>query len=112
MPAEQNPDVQFSKTTEPHEHAAGSESLLHCRAFQNGRTIANAGALEAMYGILHRENNTEVAAGHPDLVAAVCSAMRRIAVNDDICTEFADLGGLNATMQVLPPSSLNRLNGS
>ncbi|KAK9915509.1 hypothetical protein WJX75_000068 [Coccomyxa subellipsoidea] len=71
------------------------------RAFQNGRTIANAGALEAMYGILHWENNTEVAAGHPDLVAAVCGAMRRIAVNDDICTEFADLGGLNATMQAV-----------
>ena len=101
----------FSKTVEPHEHAAGSESLLHSRAFQNGRTIANAGALEAMYSILHRENNTEAAAGHPDLVAAVCGAMRRIALHDDICTEFADLGGLNATMQVLPPSSLKRLNG-
>ncbi|BDA43881.1 Armadillo repeat-containing protein 6 [Coccomyxa sp. Obi] len=71
------------------------------RAFQNGRTIANAGALEAMFGILQRENSTAAAAGHPELVAAVCGAMRRIAVNDEICTEFADLGGLAATMQAV-----------
>ncbi len=53
-----------------------------------------------MYGILQRENDSNAAAGHPELVAAVCGAMRRIAVNDDTCTEFADLGGLAATMQV------------
>ncbi len=73
---------------------------LRGRAFQNGRTIANAGALEAMFGILQRENSAAAATGHPELVAAVCGAMRRIAVNDELCTEFADLGGLAATMQV------------
>ncbi|CAL8469870.1 g9412 [Coccomyxa elongata] len=71
------------------------------RAFQNGRTIANAGALEAMFNILQRENSTAATGGHPELVAAVCGAMRRIAVNDEICTEFADLGGLAATMQAV-----------
>lgn len=84
-----------------------STDLLHDRAFQNGRTIANAGALEAIFNILQRENSTAAAAGHPELVAAVCGAMRRIAVNDEICTEFADLGGLAATMQVPPQSLLN-----
>lgn len=74
---------------------------MRCRAFQNGRTMANAGALKALLGLLQRENSAAAAAGNPDLLAAVCGAMRRIAVNDDICTEFADMGGLAATMQVL-----------
>ena len=34
------------------------------------------------------------------LVTAVCGALRRIAVNDDICTEYADAGGVAVTMQV------------
>lgn len=37
----------------------------------------------------------------PQIPTAVCSALRRIAVNDDICMEFADAGGVTITMQVL-----------
>ena len=36
----------------------------------------------------------------PQIPTAVCSALRRIAVNDDICMEFADAGGVAVTMQV------------
>lgn len=35
----------------------------------------------------------------PQLCTAVCGAMRRIAVNDEICMEFADAGGVTTTMQ-------------
>lgn len=34
------------------------------------------------------------------MAAAACNALRRLAVNDDICNEFADTGGVDTTMQV------------
>ncbi len=69
-----------------------------CRAFQNGRAIAKAGAPEAMLAAM-RECTTG-AERASQLVTAVCGALRRIAVNDDICTEYADAGGVAVTMQV------------
>ena len=39
----------------------------------------------------------------PQLVTAVCGALRRIAVNDNICTEYADAGGVAVTMLVSAP---------
>ena len=69
-----------------------------CRAFQNGRAIAKAGAPEAMLAAM-RDCPTS-AERAPQLVTAVCGALRRIAVNDEICTEYADAGGVAVTMQV------------
>lgn len=66
-----------------------------CRAFQNGRAIAKAGAPEALLLVLRSEQGRE-----PGVAAAACNALRRIAVNDDICNEFADAGGVDTTMQV------------
>ena len=71
------------------------------RAFQNGRTIATAGAPEALLHVLQSEKKRE-----PAVAAAACNALRRIVVNDDICNKFADAGGVDTTMQVinrLPP---------
>ena len=73
-------------------------SFPWCRAFQNGRAIAKAGAPEAMLAAM-RDRMTR-AERAPQLVTAVCGALRRIAVNDDICTEYADAGGVAVTMQV------------
>ena len=66
-----------------------------CRAFQNGRVIAKAGAPEALLRVLQGERGRE-----PAVAAAACNALRRLAVNDDICNEFADAGGVDTTMQV------------
>ncbi len=68
------------------------------RAFQNGRAIAKAGAPEATLAAMqdHLASGTHV----PHIPTAVCNALRRIAVNDQICMEFADAGGLTVTMQV------------
>ena len=70
----------------------------HCRAFQNGRAIAKAGAPEAMLAAM--QDHMAASAHTPQVPTAVCSALRRIAVNDDICKEFADAGGVTVTMQV------------
>ena len=36
----------------------------------------------------------------PQIPTAICNALRRIAVNDQICMEYADAGGVTVTMQV------------
>ena len=68
------------------------------RAFQNGRAIAKAGAPEAMLAAMrdHMGGGTMV----PQIPTAICNALRRIAVNDQICMEYADAGGVTVTMQV------------
>lgn len=73
-----------------------SNCACECRAFQNGRAIAKAGAPEAMLAAMHRHIGTPI----QQIPTAICSALRRIAVNDDICKEFADAGGVTVTMQV------------
>lgn len=75
---------------------AGEGRAALLRAFQNGRSVANAGVPEALLHILQGEAQ----ACAPAVAAAVCNAMRRIAVNDDICNDFADKGGLAATLHV------------
>jgi hypothetical protein len=86
----------------PHAFDHGSAQIAKkpahaCRAFQNGRAIAKAGATEALLGVLTGEEASHA----PAVAAAVCNAMRRIAVNDDICNEWAELGGVEVTMQAL-----------
>lgn len=61
--------------------------------------MANAGAPEALLQVLREAEGMHA----PAVAAAACNAMRRIAVNDDICGECAELGGVQATMQVPPP---------
>ncbi|KAK9843790.1 hypothetical protein WJX81_006589 [Elliptochloris bilobata] len=68
------------------------------RAFQNGRMLAKAGAPAALLAILQRGDG-ELA--RPDVAAAVCGALKRLAVNDEICVEFADAGGVDTCLQVL-----------
>ena len=43
----------------------------------------------------------------PQIPTAVCNALRRIAVNDQICMDFADAGGVTVTMQVAYAKMLN-----
>lgn len=71
-----------------------AESAL-ARAFQNGRTLAKAGAPATLLAILQRGS----ASAEPDVAAAACSAIKRLAVNDEICTEFADAGGVETCLQ-------------
>ncbi len=64
------------------------------RAFQNGRTLAKEGAPLALLAVLRR------AGAAPEVVAAACGAVKRLAVNEDICMEFADAGGVQACLEV------------
>ena len=73
-----------------------SSSLLADRAFQNGRTLAKAGAPGALLAILQRGGD---AAAGPDVAAAVCGAVKRLAVTDEICVEFADACGVDTCLQ-------------
>lgn len=70
--------------------------LLGGRAFQNGRTLAKAGAPGALLAILQRGGD---AAAGQDVAAAVCGAVKRLAVSDEICVEFADAGGVDTCLQ-------------
>jgi hypothetical protein len=54
---------------------------LHLRAFQNARALAKSGAVEALLGYLKAD-----CVGNPDMGASVCSSLRRLVVNDEICT--------------------------
>ncbi len=74
-----------------------TESALS-RAFQNGRTLAKAGAPAALLAILQRGS----AMAEPDMAAAACGAIKRLAVNDEICTDFADAGGVETCLQARP----------
>ena len=82
-----------------------SHDACMCRAFQNGRGIAKAGAPEAMLAAMRDHVASGTAA--PQIPTAVCSALRRIAVNDQICMDFADAGGVTVTMQVAYAVILN-----
>jgi hypothetical protein len=73
-----------------------------CRAFQNGRTLAKEGLLEAILQTLKQ-------GASPAVVTAMLSAAKRLAVNDEICREFADAGGLEASLTVKPLPPYGRL---
>ena len=60
--------------------------------------MANAGAPEALLQVLREAEGMHA----PAVAAAACNAMRRIAVNDDICGECAELGGVQAPCRCLP----------
>ena len=61
---------------------------MWCRSFQNARTMAAEGAAGALLRLLLRADCSSTA-----VEAALCSAMRHVAVNDDICKViFAELG--------------------
>ena len=55
-------------------------SCLRCRSFQNARTLAQDGAAAAILALLKA-----CPGASPQLAASLCSALRHIAVNDDIC---------------------------
>ena len=89
-------NVAFMQVASP-QHAL-RECVLYLRAFQNGRAIAKAGAPEAMLAAMR--DHLAGGAAAPQIPTAICNALRRIAVNDDICKDFADAGGVTVTMQV------------
>lgn len=64
------------------------------RAFNNSRTLAQQGAPLALLAIL---KDARVDTGS---LAAVCSAAKKVAANEEICKELADAGAVNITMQV------------
>ncbi|KAK9808657.1 hypothetical protein WJX72_001431 [[Myrmecia] bisecta] len=75
---------------------ADDERPAASRAFQNARTLAKGGAALALLEVLQRQR-----AEPPELAAAVCSATKRLAANEEICKEFAEAGGVHTCMQVL-----------
>ena len=79
--------------------------LLGGRAFQNGRTLAKAGAPGALLAILQRGGD---AVAGPDVAAAVCGAVKRLAVSDEICVEFADAGGVDTCLQARASSTCSQ----
>ena len=79
--------------------------LLGRRAFQNGRTLAKAGAPGVLLAIVQRRGAAEAG---PDVAAAVCGAVKRLAVSDEICVEFADAGGVDTCLQARIRSAIEQ----
>lgn len=75
-----------------------------CRAFNNSRTLAQQGAPLALLAIL-KDPKVDTAS-----LAAVCSAAKKVAANEDICKELADAGAVGVTMQVHPASRTVRIS--
>ena len=77
---------------DPREPASG--------AFAHARALAKAGAATALCAALAREAE---AGDHVDLRLAqqLAAATRHVAVNDDICRETAERGGLTTTLRLL-----------
>ena len=77
---------------DPREPASG--------AFAHARALAKAGAATALCAALAREAE---AGDHVDLRLAqqLAAATRHVAVNDDICRETAEGGGLTTTLRLL-----------
>ena len=74
------------------------------RAFNNSRTLAQQGAPLALLAIL-REGKVDTAS-----LAAVCTAAKKVAANEEICKELADAGAVHTTMQV-SRNSMSNLTG-
>ena len=58
--------------------------------------LSKAGAPLRLLQLLPRADEQAV----PGLIADVCMAIKKLAVNDDICKELADAGALDITLPV------------
>ena len=76
---------------------------MRCRSFQNARTMAGEGAAVALLALLLQRGHSS-----PALEAALCSAMRHVAVNDDICKVMPVDSRLDALHFYLQNLLLNR----
>lgn len=75
---------------------AFSELQLLYRAFQNSRILAKQGLHLAFLEALQQEN-----ARSSEHAAACCSAIKKLAVNEELCCQLAEAGGVQAAMQVM-----------
>ncbi len=62
-------------------------------AFQNSKALAKEGLHLAFLAALEGEIGADTA-------AACCHAVRKLAANEEICTEVADAGGVEAALKV------------
>ena len=67
------------------------------RAFQNGRALAADSVHMILLAVLKRDSSPPV-----DVSAAACAAIKKVAVNDEICNEIADAGGVSLCLKVIP----------
>lgn len=77
-------------------HSISSYAKLHCRCFQNARMLSKAGGHLTLLQLLPTADEQAV----PGLIADICMAIKKLAVNDDICKELADAGALDITLPV------------
>ena len=75
---------------DPREPASG--------AFTHARAFAKAGAASALCVSLTRVDASE----DPGLCASLAAALKHVAVNDDICKEIAERGGVARLLELLP----------
>ena len=68
-----------------------------CRAFTNGRTLGEMGAPVALLGYIQRAS-LDCTPTHT--LTVVCGALRRLAVNEDICSKIAEAGGVETCLMV------------
>lgn len=64
------------------------------RCFQNARMLSKAGGHLTLLQLLPTADEQAV----PGLIADICMAIKKLAVNDDICKELADAGALDITL--------------
>jgi hypothetical protein len=73
----------------------------HRRAFPNARALAKEGAAKQLVDSLR---------GHAELpaeaVAALATALKQIAANEEICQEVAGAGGVQLALQILETGRL------
>lgn len=67
-----------------------------CRAFPNARALAKDGAAKQLVETLRG-----YAAQLPEVTAAVASALKQVAANEEICQEVAAVGGMQLILQIL-----------
>lgn len=69
--------------------------LYDCRAFPNARSLAKDGAAEVLVEALRTSTSTG-----SETTSALCSTLRLIAANDEICQQAAGAGAVALAMQV------------
>ncbi|KAG6552110.1 hypothetical protein Mapa_006419 [Marchantia paleacea] len=77
---------------------ADDDRIAASRTFQNGMLIAKAGAMDTLLDTAHLQSKSA------PILASLCSAIKNLAVNDEICKSVADRGGLNLVSQFLTTS--------
>lgn len=89
-----------------------SRFSFYCSAFSNARKLAQSGitsSLLALLSLLWTDNDCS-SSGRIKVTCNICTGLRLLAANDDICKELVEMNALKSLMVVLK-SSLSELAG-